>query len=231
MRITLSASTSLRTLALGALLAAGSLVPFACSSKKAEEAERLPILGIRHSEPTSPTDTLPDPVPNFQLTNQMGQPINNQTFAGKVYVTDFFFTTCPSICPKMQSEMLRVYKAFEGNPNVLFLSHTIDPGHDSISVLRDYAERLGIKDASRWHFATAPQDTVFHLAHAYMSGAQIDKQAAGGYSHDGAFALIDSHRRVRGVYDGMVKEQVDRLIADLPKLLREEQTQQNVAAK
>ncbi|RSK33309.1 SCO family protein [Hymenobacter metallilatus] len=212
---------------------AGSLLA-ACSPDSATTAtqpERLPVLGLKHNAPTSPADTLPDPVPAFRLTNQQGQVITNQTFAGKVYVTDFFFATCPSICPKMQSELLRVYKQFEGNPNVLFLSHTIDPAHDSIPVLRDYAERLGVRDASRWHFATASHDTIFALAKAYMTAAQVDKTVQGGFAHSGAFALIDSQRRIRGVYDGMEKAQVDQLIQDLPLLLKEEQLETAPATK
>ncbi|MBT9392555.1 SCO family protein [Hymenobacter sp. NST-14] len=195
------------------------------------QPERLPVLGLKAAAPTSPADTLPDPIPAFRLTNQQGQVITNQTFAGKVYVTDFFFATCPSICPKMQSELLRVYKAFEGNPNVLFLSHTIDPAHDSIPVLRDYAERLGIQDASRWHFATAAHDTIFALARAYMTAAEVDRTVQGGFAHSGTFALVDSRRRVRGVYDGMVKEEVDRLIQELPLLLKEEAAAKPTAAR
>lgn len=218
--------------ALAGLLALGSLLPLACSSDKtADKPERLPILGLKHAEPTSAADTLPDRVPSFRLTNQDGQTITNQTFAGKVYVTDFFFATCPSICPKMQSELLRVYEQFKGDPNVLFLSHTIDPAHDSIPVLRDYAERLGIQNAARWHFATAPHDTVFALARAYMTAAQVDKTVQGGYAHSGTFALIDSQRRIRGVYDGMEKSQVDQLIRDLPVLLKEEAETRQTAAK
>ncbi|NVO84055.1 SCO family protein [Hymenobacter terrestris] len=227
-------TTSLRRA--GQLLAAAGLVlSFSlggCSSSSTEQAaERLPVLGFKSTEPTSPSDTLPDPIPAFRLTNQDRQVITNQTFAGKVYVTDFFFATCPSICPKMQSELLRVYKAFKANPKVLFLSHTIDPAHDSIPVLRDYAERLGINDASRWHFATTGRDSVFALAKAYMTGAEVDATVPGGFAHSGTFALVDSQRRVRGVYDGMVAEQVDQLIKDIPVLLKEEAQAQPVAAK
>jgi protein SCO1/2 len=217
--------------AVAGLLALSGLLPFACTDKKAEEPDRLPVLGIKQAPPTTPADTLPDPVPSFRLTNQAGQTITNQTFAGKVYVTDFFFATCPSICPKMQSELLRVYEQFKGNPNVLFLSHTIDPAHDSIPVLRDYAERLGIRDASRWHFATAPHDTVMALARAYMTAAQVDKGVAGGYAHSGTFALVDSRRRIRGLYDGLEKSEVDRLIRELPLLLKEERLAAPVAQK
>ena len=222
---------SMRRAVVASLLAASGLLTFACTDKKAEESARLPILGMKQAEPTTPADTLPDPIPSFRLTNQDGQTITNQTFAGKVYVTDFFFATCPSICPKMQSELLRVYEQFKGNPNVLFLSHTIDPAHDSIPVLRDYAERLGIPDASRWHFATAPHDTVFALARAYMTGAEVDKGVVGGYAHSGTFALVDSKRRIRGLYDGMEKSEVDRLIRELPLLLKEENLAASVAQK
>ncbi|NVO31720.1 SCO family protein [Hymenobacter lapidiphilus] len=218
-------------LLLAAAGAALSLSLGGCSSEPNSSVERLPVLGFKSAEPTSPSDTLPDPIPAFRLTNQDRQVITNQTFAGKVYVTDFFFATCPSICPKMQSELLRVYKAFETNPDVLFLSHTIDPAHDSIPVLRDYAERLGINDASRWHFATAGRDSVFALAKAYMTGAEVDAAVPGGFAHSGTFALVDSQRRVRGVYDGMVPEQVDQLIKDIPVLLKEEAEAQPVAAK
>ena len=122
----------------------------------------------------------------------------------------------------MQSEMLRVYEQFKSNPQVLFLSHTIDPAHDSVAVLRDYAERLGVPNASRWHFATASHDTIFSLARAYYVSAQKDSTVVGGFAHSGAFTLIDSQRRIRGVYDGMNPEEVNRLIQDLPVLLKEE---------
>lgn len=226
-------TTSLRRagLLLAAAGAALSCSLGSCSAPSDKPADRLSIYGIKHSEPTSPADTLPDPIPAFRLTDQDRQVITNQTFAGKIYVTDFFFATCPSICPKMQSELLRVYKAFEDNPKVLFLSHTIDPAHDSIPVLRDYAERLGIQNASRWHFATAGRDSIFALAKAYMTGAEADASVPGGYAHSGTFALIDSQRRVRGLYDGMVPEQVDQLIKDIPVLLKEEAETQPVAAK
>ncbi|HEX8425450.1 SCO family protein [Hymenobacter sp.] len=218
--------------ALTGLLVATSLGLFSCSNAPTQaQEERLPVLGIKHTAPTSPSDTLPDLVPDFTLTNQDGQTITNQTFAGKVYVTDFFFATCPSICPKMQSELLRVYEANKNNSNVLFLSHTIDPAHDSLPVLRDYAQRLGIQNASRWHFATAPHDTIFALARAYMTGAEVDKGVPGGFAHSGTFALVDSKRRVRGVYDGMEKTQVDQLIHDLPILLKEEAENRQTAVK
>jgi len=215
-------------------LSGAALLP-ACSptdKTPADAAEQLPFIGEREVKPRAdggPADTVYATIPDFRLTNQDGQVITNQTFAGKVYVTDFFFATCPSICPKMQSELLRVYTKFKGDPRVLFLSHTIDPAHDSIPVLRDYAQRLGIPDASRWHFATASHDTIFALARTYMTAAQVDKGVAGGFAHSGAFALVDPQRRIRGVYDGMNPLEVQRLLDDLPVLLREVEREQKAA--
>ncbi|SMB99320.1 electron transport protein SCO1/SenC [Hymenobacter roseosalivarius DSM 11622] len=211
----------------GALLIGGALLVLsACQSKPDTAAlDRLPYIGERQVVPRAdggPADTLYATIPAFTLTDQDSATITNDTFKNKVYVADFFFATCPSICPKMQSEMLRVYEKFKDNPRVLFLSHTIDPEHDSVAVLRDYAQRLGVQDASRWHFATASHDTIFSLARAYYVSAQKDASLAGGFAHSGAFTLIDSQRRIRGVYDGMNPDEVARLIEDLPVLLKEE---------
>jgi protein SCO1/2 len=224
-----------RALPLSLLALAGTFVLPACSSKNApaETSTRLPFYGDRAMQPApmaGPADTI-FTVPAFTLTNQEGKTITNDTFKGKIYVTDFFFATCPSICPKMQSELLRVYEKFQGDPRVLFLSHTIDPAHDSIPVLRDYAERLGIKDASRWHFATAPHDTIFSLARAYMTGAQKDSTVKGGYAHSGTFALVDPQHHIRGVYDGMEPTQVNKLMQDIPVLLKEIEAEKQTASR
>ncbi|OUJ72271.1 SCO family protein [Hymenobacter crusticola] len=213
----------------------GTILFPACSSKNApsETATHLPYYGDRAMQPepiSGPADTI-FTVPSFTLTNQDRKTITNDTFKGKIYVTDFFFATCPSICPKMQSELLRVYEKFQGDPRVLFLSHTIDPAHDSIPVLRDYAERLGIKDASRWHFATAPHDTIFSLARAYMTGAMEDATVKGGFAHSGTFALVDPQRHIRGVYDGMEPSQVNKLMQDIPVLLKEIEAEKQTAAR
>ena len=224
-----------RALSVSLLALASSVLLPACSSQTttAETATRLPYLGDREMQPepmAGPADTI-FTVPAFALTDQDGKKITNDTFKGKIYVTDFFFATCPSICPKMQSELLRVYEKYKGDPRVLFLSHTIDPAHDSIPVLRDYAERLGVKDASRWHFATAPHDTIFSLARAYMTGAQKDATVKGGFAHSGTFALVDPQRHIRGLYDGMEPSQVQKLMQDIPVLLKEVESQKQTAVR
>ena len=209
---------------------AATLLTTACTEPP-KEAVRLPIMGERDVRPRAdggPADTVFATVPAFRLTDQAGQVITNKTFAGRAYVADFFFATCPGICPKMQGELLKVYTKYAKDPRIVFLSHTIDPAHDTIPVLHDYAQRLGVTNAARWHFATtgahgepAAKDTVFQLARAYFTAAQPDKQAPGGFAHNGTFALVDDQGHIRGLYDSLNPTEVDRLIAELPVLLAE----------
>ncbi len=203
----------------------------ACSGPSAETVTRLPIMGERDVRPRAdggPADTVFATVPSFRLTDQAGRVITNKSFAGQAYVADFFFATCPGICPKMQGELLKVYTKFAADKRVTFLSHTIDPAHDSVAVLRDYAQRLGVTDASRWHFATtgargvpSAKDTVFQLARAYFTAAQPDRQAPGGFAHNGTFALVDDQGHIRGLYDSLNATEVARLLTELPTLLAE----------
>ena len=209
---------------------AATLLTTACTEPPKETA-KLPIMGERDVRPRAdggPADTVFATVPRFRLVNQDGQLITNQTFAGRAYVADFFFATCPGICPKMQGELLKVYTKYAKDPRVVFLSHTIDPAHDTIPVLRDYAQRLGITDAARWHFATTgahgeptAKDTVFQLARAYFTAALPDKQAPGGFAHNGTFALVDDQGHIRGLYDSLNAQEVARLFEELPILLAE----------
>ena len=167
------------------------------------------------------------PVPPFRLHDQDGRLVTNQSLAGKVYLTDFFFATCPGICPKMQGEMLKIYKQYGTNPNVVFVSQTIDPEHDSLAVLRDYARRLGVgTPGSSWRFVRASRDTAFALAAAYFTGAMPDAKAPGGIAHSGTFALVDDQGRVRGLYDSLSPQEVVRLQKELPVLLAEVKTRQ-----
>ena len=209
---------------------AATLLTTACTEPP-KEAAKLPMMGERDVRPRAdggPADTVFATVPAFHLTDQARQVITNKTFAGRVYVTDFFFATCPGICPKMQGELLKVYTKYAKDPRVVFLSHTIDPAHDTIPVLLDYAQRLGITDATRWHFATTgahgeptAKDTVFQLARAYFTAALPDKQAPGGFAHNGTFALVDDQGHIRGLYDSLNAQEVARLFEELPILLAE----------
>ena len=165
------------------------------------------------------TDTVDHTIPDFAFVDQDSTWITNETFAGKVYVADFFFTSCPTICPVMKKEMLRIYEAYENNDQVAILSHTIDPKHDDVPTLNEYAKRLGVK-SDKWHFVTGSQEEIFEIGEtSYMVVVAEDEDAPGGIIHSGAFLLVDQQRRVRGVYDGTITEQVDLLISDIQKLI------------
>ncbi|MEM1135469.1 MAG: SCO family protein [Bacteroidota bacterium] len=156
----------------------------------------------------------------FEFLSQDSTLINPQTFENKVYVTDFFFTTCPTICPKMKAQMLRVYEEYEKNNEVILLSHTIDPTHDTVAVLRDYATRLGISSDS-WLMVTGEKDAIFNVAKKYMVSALEDASQPGGFVHSGAFVLIDKKKQIRGYYDGTKEMDTNELIDDIKVLLSE----------
>lgn len=175
----------------------------ACSM---EPKEPLPVLG---------TVDVP-----YTFTDQDGTPVSQALFAGTVYVADFFFTSCPTICPVMKSQMLRVYESFAEDDNIRFLSHTIDPEHDTVEVLHDYAKRLEIS-AARWHMVTGPKHEIYDTAKRYMLAAMEDRKAPGGFIHSGSFCLVDQAGRIRGYYRGTEEEAVNQLIADIKRLLDE----------
>jgi len=166
-------------------------------------------------------DTLDHKIADFSFLNQDSAIVTNDNYKGKIYIADFFFTSCPTICPAMKKQMLRVYDEFEGNSKVAILSHTIDPEYDNVTVLRDYAERLGVS-SSKWNFVTGDLDQIYDLGEkSYMVTAGEDEEAPGGYIHSGAFLLVDMDRRIRGIYDGTIPEDVDVLMNDIERLLME----------
>lgn len=196
-----------------------------------QQQESLPYLGNRHTEemavwdPASSdsiyeTDTVYHRIAPFSFLNQEGKAISNKEVEGKVYVADFFFTTCPTICPVMKKQMLRVYDKFKQDPDFKILSHTIDPKHDTVALLKDYALRLGVEDASTWNFLTGDQERIFEIGQtSYLSTAMEDNTEPGGLLHSGAFILIDKEGHIRGVYDGTKEDQVNKLMSDIPKIL------------
>lgn len=199
----------------------------ACSTNQSDKNnyDPLPILGNRHvsefeMEGRVVQDTVYHKIANFSFTNQEGEEISNYTMDGKVYIADFFFTTCPTICPIMKTQMLRVYEKYKDEENFKILSHTLDPTHDTEAVLKEYAERIGVEDSETWHFLTGDQEKIFEIGQtSYLTTAMADKTEPGGILHSGAFVLVDQNGRIRGVYDGTKEEQVDKLIRDIPKIL------------
>ncbi|MDF2159220.1 SCO family protein [Algoriphagus sp. CAU 1675] len=207
------------------ILASGLLL-LNCKPASEAESETLPILGNWHIEEIEIEgkilkDTVYHKIADFSFTNQLGETVDNSVVEGKVYVADFFFTTCPTICPIMKKEMLRVYDAYKDNPNFKILSHSIDPSHDTQEVLKDYAEKLGVDNADTWNFLTGEAEKIYEIGQtSYLTTAMEDQNEPGGFLHSGAFVLVDQKGRIRGVYDGTKADQVDRLIRDIPKILK-----------
>lgn len=183
-----------------------------------EREKPLPIFGERE---LIGKDTLYHSIANFRFVNQDSVFVTHETFRDKIYVADFFFTSCRTICPIMKTQMLRVYDTLLHDQEVLILSHTIDPEYDTVGRLHDFAERLGVK-SDKWHFVTGNKDSIYHIAQTgYFATAMEDKSEPDGFIHSGAFLLVDKQRRIRGKYDGTKEEDVNRLIADINRLKQE----------
>lgn len=201
-----------------------ALLTFAACKNK--ETKVLPIYGNRQPitktvDGKQVTDTVYATIPPFSFVDQERKTISDKDLDGKIYVADFFFTSCPSICPIMQRNMLSVYKAYQGKKDFKLVSFTIDPRHDTIPVLKEYAEKLGAK-ADQWYFLLGKKEAVYQLAEKnYLVAVSENKEAPGGYVHQGWLVLVDKKGRVRGAYDGTDKKQVDQLIIDI-KLLNDE---------
>ena len=201
---------SFGTLAIALLMATG-IFSSAC------QQEQLPILGRRQ---IVDGDTIYHSVPDFRFVDQDSQIITNETFAGKAYVVDFFFISCPTICPKVKKQMLRIYERFAGDDRLLFLSHSIDPKRDTVGRLKSYAENLGI-ESRRWHLVTGDKDSIYEIADDYFSIAIEDPNAPGGFDHSGRLILVDPNRHIRSVCNGTDPEDVDRFMEDIELLLQE----------
>lgn len=195
------------------LVLMGSCLLFSCSPKEKD----LPIFGERD---VVGNDTIYHTIAKFQFVDQDSALVNNETFKDKIYVADFFFTSCRTICPIMKTQMMRVYEATQEMPDVLLLSHTIDPEYDTIALLHDFAERLDV-ESKRWHFVTGIKDSIYKIAQtSYFATAMEDKTEPDGFIHSGAFLLIDKKGRIRGKYDGTKEDDVNQLIVDIKKLRR-----------
>ena len=180
-----------------------------------QKDEKLPIFGEKE---ITKTDTMYHTIGNFRLVNQDSTIITDESLEGKIYVADFFFTSCRTICPIMKTQMRRVYEEVDDDPDVLIVSHTIDPEYDTVALLKDYSERLGV-DSDKWHFLTGNKDSIYYLAQtSYFVTAMEDGTEPDGFIHSGAFLLIDKKGRIRGKYDGTKEEEVNQLLKDIETL-------------
>lgn len=198
------------------LIMAISLWLAGCQNQKT--CQPLPILGERN---VIDGDTVYMTIPDFSFIGQDSQIVTNATFGNRIYVADFFFISCPTICPKVKKQMLRVYEAFKNDDRVMFLSHSIDVRHDTVPRLKAFSEGLGV-DGSRWIFVTGDEGAIFDIAGDYYSIAVQDENAPGGFDHSGRIILVDKDRRVRGFCDGTDPASVDLFMKSIKCLLDEQ---------
>ena len=207
-------------------LIGAAAILFSASACKFNSADnnKLPIYG-NHTPVTrtvgdkTTTDTLYQTIPDFKTINQYGDSITSKSLDGKIYVADFFFTTCPSICPIMHRNMLNVYGAYKNDKDIRIISYTIDPKHDSVNVLKSYADKLGIA-GNTWWLLQGKKEEIYKLSESYLV-RKPEEDAKQLFIHDGYFILVDKQKRIRGTYDGTVPDQVTHLIADIKTLKAE----------
>jgi len=154
-------------------------------------------------------------IANFSFINQNGKVITQKDYEGKIYVADFFFTTCGSICPIMTTNMIDVQKAFLNNPKVMLLSHSVTPDIDSVSILKKYALEKGVID-SKWNLVTGDKKEIYSMARKSYLAVKLGKPSElYDMVHTENFVLVDTHKHIRGFYDGTKKEEIKRLIDDI----------------
>ncbi len=154
-------------------------------------------------------------VADFSFVNQNGKIVTNKDYNGKIYVADFFFTTCPTICPKMTDNMAKIQQSIKANPKVMLLSHTVTPDIDSVPVLKKYAVDKGVMD-SKWNLVTGDKKDIYSIARKSYLAVKLGKpDELYDMVHTENFVLVDSQRRVRGFYDGTDDNEIIRLIEDI----------------
>lgn len=190
---------------------------YSCQPNGSNEA--LPFIGNHIIDPNT-GDTTYHQIRDFTFVDQDSQLISNDYFTDKAYIADFFFTSCPTICPKVKKQMMRIYDRYENDDRLLLLSHTIDVKHDTVAKLKKYAANLDV-DTPKWRFVTGDKDSIYSIAYDYQSTALEDTGAPGGFNHSGYILLIDKDRHLRAYADGTDAEKVDAFFKSIDQLLKE----------
>lgn len=162
-------------------------------------------------------------IPGFSFTDQDGKVLNREFFEDKISVVDFFFTSCPGICKKLTTSMVKVQEAFVNNNDVLLLSHSVTPERDSVPVLKKYANENGVLPG-KWHLVTGKRSEIYSIARtAYFADEDMGwKQDSSIFLHTENILLIDKYHHIRGVYKGTIPAEVNELISDIKELQKEE---------
>lgn len=188
---------------------------------------RLPYVGERQLAANG-KDTIYHSVEPFSFVNQDGQAITDKNYEGKIYVADYFFTTCKSICPKMATELLRVQDKFQYTKGLVqILSHTVNPENDSVPVLKAYADMIHA-DKSMWNFVTGDKKQLYDMArNSYLVNAMEGDGGPDDFIHSELFVLVDKEKHIRGIYDGTDIKAVNDLLDDIKVLIAEYAIKEN----
>ena len=180
-------------------------------------------LGYPGNQPFDPETGVvtPEPVREWKYVDQSKRPFGTEDLRGKVYVTDFFFTSCPTICPKVKSQLLRLEERFGDHPDFQLVSFTVDPKRDTPERMTEYAGKLGIENLDRWRFIYGDKFEIYDLDEDYLSIATENAGAPGGFDHSGYIVVVDRRGYVRSYASGLVEEEVTHLMDDIELLLEE----------
>jgi len=191
-----------------------------------QKTQVLPYIGemeFDYDDEGQITDTIFHTIPEFQFTAQDCSIVTNETVNGKIYVANFFFTSCPSICPKMTGNMEVLHENTKDIDELILLSHTVDPNRDTLAKLNKYINTRHIDTRDDWFFLYAPQEYVYEIGkYGYLINADVDPEAEGGFLHSEYFVLIDRKGRIRGMYEGTDINRVNQLEKDIRALLKVE---------
>ncbi|MCM4170773.1 SCO family protein [Arenibacter sp. TNZ] len=192
-----------------------------------EETSRVAYLPYYNDESFTPHWLTPNSeeeksfhkIPDFNLVDQLGDTVSQKTFDDKIYVADFFFTTCPGICLKMTGNMVKVQEAFKDDPEVLLLSHSVTPSMDSVPVLKNYADKNGVLD-NKWHLVTGNKTEIYNLGrNQYFVENDLGvPKDINDFLHTENFLLVDKNKHIRGIYNGLNRASIAQLITDIKAL-------------
>ncbi|CAH8290672.1 protein SCO1/2 [Mariniflexile fucanivorans] len=195
-----------------------------------EETSRVEYLPYYNDESFTPHWITPNSkeekafhkIPDFKLTNQLGETVTQKTFDNKIYITDFFFASCPGICPQMTSSMFKLQEEFINDADILFLSHSVTPTQDSVLVLKQYAKMNGVID-HKWHLVTGDKNMIYNLGRNqyFVENDLGEPKDINDFLHSENFLLIDKNKHIRGIYNGLKLASMAQLVVDIKALKKE----------
>lgn len=185
--------------------------------------DSIPPLGYygNHYIDQETGETVYNSIRDFEFVDQDSQLVTNAYFADGIYIADFFFTSCPTICPTVKQQMMRIHEKYKDDERVKLLSHTIDVRRDTVGRLKKYAQGLDA-DTPQWRFVTGNRDSIFAIVYDYISTALDAPDVPGGFDHSGYLLLVDRNRHIRAFVDGTKPEKVDVFLKQIDLLLEEE---------